>query len=159
MTDSVDPKPMDTGDAVAMTAAERRRIFEDAQRQADTVFAQYQLSQLLALGGALPIMAASVIGELVRVSDAVAGALWLASPGTQALDRCATEPDADAYPDLVAVPDRFASAGDAEAWVRASGWHGVALDERREIGEDGTGTRVVGFIALRPPEGASLPPD
>ena len=31
--------------------AERHRIFEDAQREADAVFSQYQLSQLLAAGG------------------------------------------------------------------------------------------------------------
>jgi signal transduction histidine kinase len=147
-------------DPSAVTAAERRRIFEDAQRQADTVFAQYQLSQLVALGGDLGVMAASVIGELVRVSDAVAGAIWLAPADNHDLRLCATEPDAAADPDAGAeVPDRFATAGEAEAWVRASGWHGVTLDERRELGEDGGGSRTVGLIALRPAGGASLPPD
>jgi PAS domain S-box-containing protein len=138
---------------------ERRRIFEDAQRQADTVFAQYQLSQLVALGGRLGEMATSVIGELVRVTDATAGAIWLGGQGEDALRLCATEPDALVYPDAVPVPDRFATAAAAEAWVRPSGWHGVTLEERREIGEPGPASRVVGFIALRPPEGASLPAD
>jgi PAS domain S-box-containing protein len=143
----------------AVTAAERRRIFEDAQRQADTVFAQYQLSQLVALGGELGVMAASVIGELVRVSDAVAGALWLASAETHDLRLCATEPDASPDPGAAGIPDRFASPADADAWVRGSGWYGVTLDERRELGEAGEGARTVGLIALRPADGASLPPD
>jgi signal transduction histidine kinase len=146
-------------DPGTMIAAERRRIFEDAQRQADAVFAQYQLSQLLALGGDLRLMAASVIGELVRVSDAVAGALWLSAPDDAGLRLCATEPDARSYPDAVRVPERFATAAEAHAWVRPSGWHGVTLDERREIGDGEPGSRTVGFIALRPPEGASLPAD
>jgi signal transduction histidine kinase len=146
-------------DAATFLARERRRIFEDAQRQADSVFAQYQLSQLVALGGDLGVMAASVIGELVRVSDAVAGALWLSSPRDRVLRLCATEPDAGSYPDAVPVPEAFATVADADAWVRPSGWHGVTLDERREIGDDEPGSRTVGFIALRPPEGASLPPD
>ncbi len=145
-------------DAALIVAAERRRIFEDAQRQADSVFAQYQLSQLVALGGDLGVMAASVIGELVRVSDAVAGALWL-SADDGGLRLCATEPDASSDPDALPVPERFATAAHAHAWVRPSGWHGVTLDERREIGDGEPGTHTVGFIALRPPEGASLPPD
>lgn len=143
----------------AITAAERRRIFEDAQRQADAVFAQYQLSQLVALGGDLGVMARSVIGELVRVSDAVAGALWLFSSHDHVLRLCATEPDALDDPDAVPVPVQIASAADAEVWVRHSGWHGVTLDERRDIGDDEPGSRTVGFIALRPPEGSALPPD
>jgi PAS domain S-box-containing protein len=149
-----------TPETSAVTAAERRRIFEDAQRQADTVFAQYQLSQLLALGGELGVMAASVIGELVRVSDAVAGALWLASAATHDVRLCATEPDTSSDAGAVAdIPDHFASAADAEAWIRRSGWHGVTLDERREIGAAGGGSTIVGVIGLRPPTGATLPPD
>ncbi len=148
--------------------AERRRIFEDAQREADTVFAQYQLSQLLALGGELPEMAAAVISELVRDSDAVAGALWLAAPGARYLELVATEPPA-APGDVRAaiasvgrasprvVPTRFAGAGAAEEWTRRSGWHGVALDERRDLGEGGLDARIVGFLALRPQEGSALP--
>ena len=132
-----------------VTAAERRRIFEDAQRQADSVFAQYQLSQLVALGGDLGVMAASVIGELVRVSDAVAGALWLvlAAASTHALRLCADGARrARPYPDAVAV-----SRTGSRPWPRRtrgsrpSGWHGVTLDERREIGDDEPGSRTVGL--------------
>jgi len=147
-----------TPDAVAMMAAERRRIFEDAQRQADAVFAQYQLSQLVALGGDLPVLARSIISELVRVTDAVAGALWLAPPGERSLGLVAREPDQPSSPNATTLPERFASAADALAWVGPSRWHGVALDERREIGA-APDSGVVGFVVLRPPEGAWLPED
>ncbi|HET7828585.1 MAG TPA: ATP-binding protein [Candidatus Limnocylindrales bacterium] len=148
-------------DGDAVTASERRRIFEDAQRQADSVFAQYQLSQLVALGGELRAMAASVIVELVRVTDAVAGALWLAAPDGPELTLYATEPVAQASPDGDGpIPGSFASAAEAGTWVRESGWHAVTLDERRELGEDGgASSRTAGVIALRPPDGSSLPPD
>ena len=56
---------------------ERRRAFEDAQRQADALFAQYQLSQLIASGSTLPALAASVLNELLRLADAAGGVLWL----------------------------------------------------------------------------------
>ena len=36
---------------VAKLEGERQRAFEDAQREADALFAQYQLSQLVASGG------------------------------------------------------------------------------------------------------------
>ena len=35
----------------------------------------------------------------------------------------------------------------------------MTLDERRELGDGERGSRTVGLIALRPPDGASLPPD
>jgi signal transduction histidine kinase len=56
---------------------ERQRAFDDAQRQADALFAQYQLSQLIASGGTLPDLAASVLNEVLRLADAAGGALWL----------------------------------------------------------------------------------
>ena len=84
---------MTAGGAAGLSEPELRRTFEEAQRQADTVFAQYQLSQLLALGGELPLMTARVIGELARASDAVAGAIWLAGPHGGDLRLAATEPD------------------------------------------------------------------
>src|SRR5829696_4549804 len=126
----------DDADQPALIAGERRRIFEDAQRQADSVFAQYQLSQLVALGGDLGVMAASVIAELVRVADAVAGAIWLTSAEDGSLVRCAAEPDPDVPGGVAGLPDRFGGLRDADGWARAAGWHGVTLDERREIGDD-----------------------
>jgi signal transduction histidine kinase len=142
----------------ALTEAELRRSFEEAQRQADTVFAQYQLSQLLALGGDLALMAGSIIGELVRASDAVAGGVWLAASGEGGLRLVASEPLSGEIPGPV-IPADFPSAGAAEAWARDKGWHGVSLDERRDLGEGELGARVVGFLALRPEDGAQLPAD
>ena len=142
----------------ALTEAELRRSFEEAQRQADTVFAQYQLSQLLALGGDLALIAGSVIGELVRASDAVAGAVWLTPPGEGGLRLVASEP----LPEETrrpSIPPSFPSVAVAQDWARAEGWHGVSLDERRDLGEGELGARVVGFLALRPEEGARLPAD
>ena len=60
---------------------ERRRVFEDAQREADAVFAQYQLSQLLAAGGRVDEIAAAVLAEVARAAGAGGAALWLGEPG------------------------------------------------------------------------------
>jgi PAS domain S-box-containing protein len=68
---------------------ERRRSFVEAQREADALFAQYQLSQLIASGGGLGDLAASVLSELVRLAGAAAGILWLGAPGGDRLDRVA----------------------------------------------------------------------
>jgi PAS domain S-box-containing protein len=68
---------------------ERRRSFVEAQREADALFAQYQLSQLIASGGSLADLGAAVLSELVRLAGAAAGALWLGSPGGDRLDRVA----------------------------------------------------------------------
>jgi signal transduction histidine kinase len=57
------------------------------------------------------------------------------------------------------VPAGFATPAVAEAWARRHGWHGVALDERRDLGSAELGSRVVGFLALRPADGEQLPPD
>jgi signal transduction histidine kinase len=163
-----------------LTESELRRTFEEAQRQADTVFAQYQLSQLLALGADLPHMAASVIGELARASDAVAGALWLAAPGERGLRLAATDPDLLLGPrgptgwavgdvvrspgkegDLPAhvIPSGFVTVGVARSWVSRHGWHGVSLEERRDLGDGTLEAQVVGLLALRPAEGRPLPAD
>ncbi len=68
---------------------ERRRSFVEAQREADALFAQYQLSQLIASGGSLADLGAAVLSELVRLAGAAAGALWLGDPGGDRLDRVA----------------------------------------------------------------------
>lgn len=67
----------------------RRRSFDEAQREADALFAQYQLSQLLASGANLSELAASVLAELVRLGGAAAGALWLGAASGDRLDRVA----------------------------------------------------------------------
>jgi len=166
--------------AGGLTEAELRRTLDEAQRQADTVFAQYQLSQLLALGGELRLLAAGVVGELARASDAVAGAIWLAPPRETSLALVATEPDLIARPtgptgwvigpvvrepgkegDLAGnvIPGGFVTIGVARSWVTRHGWHGVSLDERRDLGDGTIGADVVGFLALRPATGRPLPDD
>jgi hypothetical protein len=76
----VDPLPVEPDARAARIDAlerERRRAFEDAQRQADALFAQYQLSQLIASSGSVPDLAASVLNEVLRLANAAGGALWL----------------------------------------------------------------------------------
>jgi signal transduction histidine kinase len=51
--------------------------FLAAQREADALFAQYQLSQLVASGGTVPELARSVALEAVRLGAMDGGALWL----------------------------------------------------------------------------------
>ncbi|HYU50580.1 MAG TPA: ATP-binding protein [Candidatus Limnocylindria bacterium] len=77
--------------------AESRRAFGDAQREADALFAQYQLSQLLASGGSLGELATAVVVELVRLSGGEAGAIWLGEHGSAVLTRAASVgPETDA---------------------------------------------------------------
>ena len=64
-------------DRIASLEQEVRRAFEEAQREADAMFAQYQLSQLLASGGRPVDLANIVLAEIVRLCGAAAGALWL----------------------------------------------------------------------------------
>ncbi|HET6316564.1 MAG TPA: PAS domain-containing protein, partial [Chloroflexota bacterium] len=70
-------------DRIASLEQEVRRAFEDAQREADAMFAQYQLSQLLASGGRPAELASVVLAEIVRLCGATAGSLWLREPGTR----------------------------------------------------------------------------
>jgi two-component system phosphate regulon sensor histidine kinase PhoR len=56
---------------------ESRAAFEGAQREADALFAQYQLSQLVASGGSVAELARSVALEVVRLGAVDGGALWL----------------------------------------------------------------------------------
>src|SRR5437764_8846937 len=55
---------------VAALERELRRAFDDAQREADAMFAQYQLSQLLASGGRRAELAMIVLAEIVRLCGA-----------------------------------------------------------------------------------------
>lgn len=153
---------MTAADRVAGPDRDRRTPLADAQREADTVFAQYQLSQLLALGGDLRALATSVVTELVRVTDAAAGALWLSTTGERSMrlvavvgdDPAGGEPAGEAVPQL---PEELAGADTAAAWTRAAGWRGVALDERRGLGERSLDSRLVGYLAFQPPPGDDLP--
>jgi PAS domain S-box-containing protein len=68
-------------DPIQRLERELRRVVEEAQREADAMFAQYQLSQLLASGARLAELSQAVVAEIVRLCSASAGALWLAEPG------------------------------------------------------------------------------
>ena len=110
--------------------AERRRVFEDAQREADAVFAQYQLSQLLAAGGRVDEIAAAVLAEVARACGAAGAALWLANPAGRALTLAATfpgDPGGPVGPGWAAVPRLFADTGAAARWARSTGWRRASI--------------------------------
>jgi signal transduction histidine kinase len=101
---------------VAALENETRRAFEEAQREADTLFAQYQLSQLLASGGNPGQLGAAVVVELVRLASAEAGAIWLGEMGRPDLSLIAS---AGTFED--APPERFAGAEAARDWALGRG--------------------------------------
>ncbi|HEX5465074.1 MAG TPA: ATP-binding protein [Candidatus Limnocylindrales bacterium] len=157
---------------VAALEAERWHILRDAQQEADTMFAQYQLSQLLATGDSLRDMAEAVLEELARGTGAAAAALWLTAPGTRTMRRVAVEVGAGAPgagasgvgdggdgPVSASVPGQLADAAAAEAWCAGHGWYGVALEEQRDLGEGGLVPLAVGFVGLAAPAGRSLAAD
>ncbi len=140
---------------IAILEAERRRIFEDAQREADTMFAEYQLSQLMASGDALEDVARAVLAEIARASGAAAAALWLASPNeTQLILVAAVEmPDGAAGP-----PPSFADAAAVDAWAAGDCGAGVRLEESRGLGDRGVDRAAIGFVAVLPAPGTELEP-
>lgn len=98
---------------IAALEAETRRAFDDAQREADTLFAQYQLSQLLASGGGPAQLGEGVVVELLRLAGAVAGAIWLGETGRSELLRIAISGTFADTP-----PVRFEGIEAARAWAR-----------------------------------------
>jgi signal transduction histidine kinase len=110
---------------------ESRRAFEDAQREADALFAQYQLSQLVASGGSVAGLARSVGLEAVRLASVDGGALWLSVPDGPGLHLLATVgTDAPSPP-----PTSLEDVDDGRVW--AAGLRGgravVASDEPTAI--------------------------
>jgi len=105
---------------------ESRRAFGDAQREADALFAQYQLSQLLASGGSLGELATAVVIELVRLSGGEAGAIWLGEHGSAVLTRAATVgPDTEAR-----SPFQLEGLEAARSWSASDArCTGLVLDE------------------------------
>ena len=75
---------------LAALEADHRRAFDQAQREADALFAQYQLSQLIASGGSPSELGGAVVNELVRLAGAQAGAIWLGRSGSPGLDLLAS---------------------------------------------------------------------
>ncbi len=102
--------------------AENERTFREAQVAADTVFAHYQLSQILASHEAPAALAGAILDELMHLSGADGGALWINDPRSErpvlAAQRGAAAPSLDA---------------DVDTTTR------VTLDD---------GTRQVGVVAL-----------
>src|SRR5207244_7546237 len=74
---AVDPELDQLRARLAALEREYRSAFEDAQREADALFAQYQLSQLVASGGSLAELAGAVLLELTRLAAGDEGAVWL----------------------------------------------------------------------------------
>jgi len=88
---------------ISALEGDHRRAFDQAQREADALFAQYQLSQLIASGGSPAELGRAVIVELVRLSGAAAGAIWLGETGRPELGLLAsTGPFDDPLPDRLA---------------------------------------------------------
>ncbi len=75
---------------IAALERDRRRAFDDAQREADALFAQYQLSQLISTGGTLQELAGAVLLELLRLADAAGGALWIGDHDETAMNLVST---------------------------------------------------------------------
>jgi signal transduction histidine kinase len=127
---------------IAALERESRRTFEDAQREADVLFAQYQLSQLIAAGHSLAELARSVTIELVRLAGADGGALWVDDPDQVGLGLVATVGSAEPAP-----PARIAGLAEAQAWAE-----GIAAAHVLVVTEDGPTI----LLALWPPAGQVL---
>ncbi len=92
---------------ISALEGDHRRAFDQAQREADALFAQYQLSQLIASGGTPAELGRAVIVELVRLSGAAAGAIWLGETGRPELGLLATSGTFDDP-----MPERLADVAD-----------------------------------------------
>ena len=68
---------------LAALEADHRRAFVQAQHEADALFAQYQLCQLIASGGSPSELGGAVVNELVRLAGADSGAIWLGRRATR----------------------------------------------------------------------------
>jgi signal transduction histidine kinase len=106
---------------------ESRRAFDDAQHEADALFAQYQLSQLVASSGSLDSLARSVTLEVVRLAGATHGVLWLGGPDGPELTLLASVGD-----DIEGsgVPAALANVEEGRLWCAGlAGGRAVVLSE------------------------------
>ena len=132
---SAAPPPADRLDAVDQLRQrirwleeERRQAFEEAQREADALFAQYQLSQLLASGGSVGELGTAVVLELLRLARAVGAALYLQREGGTDLVRIAGAgaPPSGAGP----AAEKFDDIDAARSWIAGlPGGRVIALSE------------------------------
>lgn len=114
---------------VAGLERERRRAFEEAQREADSLFAQYQLSQLVASGGSVDELGGAVLLELLRLAGANGAALYLGAAGDAAMERIAA---AGSAPSMSTgdPPARLADVAAARSWLAdVPGGRVVALSD------------------------------
>jgi signal transduction histidine kinase len=101
---------------IATLELESRRGFEDAQREADALFAQYQLSQLVASGGTPEGLGRSVVHEAVRLAGVDRGAIWLGGPDGPDLVLIASVGEDDPGESHTRPPATLASVGAGQAW-------------------------------------------
>ncbi len=96
---------------IAGLEREAKRAFDDAQREADTLFAQYQLSQLVASGGTAAELASAVLHELSRLAAGDEGAIWLGDRPGDALSLAAR------IGSIANLPDGFDDVTAARRWA------------------------------------------
>lgn len=108
---------------------ERRRAFDDAQREADALFAQYQLSQLVASGGTVATLGAAVALELVRLAAARGGAVYLGAASGAGLQRVARA-GAETADGGSSAPDAIPDLEHGRAWAATvAGGRAIVLSE------------------------------
>jgi PAS domain S-box-containing protein len=135
---------VDRDQELARLRREVQLATESSEREADAMFAQYQLSQLIAWGTTRHALVDSVLTELARLCQATVGLCWLADLHGEELCLVAglgsPQPEAPAE----GSPDQI------RAWLRGSaGWMAVELEDK-----DG----LAGIVALRDATGSSLDP-
>jgi signal transduction histidine kinase len=99
---------------IAALERESGESFEAAQREADALFAQYQLSQLVSSGGTVGQLAQSVALETVRLAGVDGGALWLSAAEDPGLALVAGVGSAAAAGS--SVPRRFENLDEGRRW-------------------------------------------
>jgi PAS domain S-box-containing protein len=109
---------------------ERRQAFEDAQREADALFAQYQLSQLLASGGTVSELGTAVLHELLRLARAAGAALYLQPPGDGDLIRIAEAGTPPVGAEHGAIATRLPGIEAGKSWISGiPGGRAIPLSE------------------------------
>jgi signal transduction histidine kinase len=125
---------------VGQLELEHRRAFEQAQREADALFAQYQLSQLISTAATPAELSRSVVVELVRLAGAASGALWLGDTGRTDLILAAVTGPVDP-----SLPERLADLAAAQQLALA--------DPARELVVLGEQSPVTALLLTAPAGG------
>jgi signal transduction histidine kinase len=114
---------------IAALEQESRRAFDDAQREADALFSQYQLSQLVAAGGSLENLGRSVTLEVVRLAGVDGGAMWFAGPDRPELTLLASVGGEGAAGESP-IPTAIATIEDGRRWCeRSAGARAIVLSD------------------------------